>query len=156
MLGDKEDIEHRKQLAKNNKVRREVKIDLYKKFLIPILPNNCTTWGITKQEQEKLNTFHWTPLRRVIVKQYPDRIFKKKMQENLKCKSITIEIPKQRWQKFELYEKVPANEAMIYYFTHSTKQSIRGWHRTTPVVIQLNKDINLVKTKYPEIKNLDL
>ena len=36
------------------------------------------------------------------------------MQENLKCKSITIEIPKQRWQKFELYEKVPANEAMIY------------------------------------------
>ena len=58
MLGDKEDIEYRKQLAKNKKVRREVKIDLYKKFLIPILPNNCTTWGITKQEQEKLNTFH--------------------------------------------------------------------------------------------------
>ena len=77
------------------------------------------------------------------------------MLENFKCKSITIEIAKQRWQKFELYEKVPANEAMIY-FTHSTKQSIRGWHRTTPVATQLNKDINLVKTKYPEIKNLDL
>ena len=30
------------------------------------------------------------------------------------------------------------------------KQSFRGKHRTT-VVTQLNKDIDLVKTKYPEV-----
>ena len=36
------------------------------------------------------------------------------------------------------------------YDTHSMKQSFGGKH-TTAVVTQLSKDIDLVKTKYPEV-----
>ena len=49
-----------------------------------------------------------------------------------------------------LNEKVPANEPKIYNFTCSMKQSFRGKHRTT-LATQLNKDMDLVKTKYPEV-----
>ena len=109
---------------------------------------------MAKQKQEKSNTFHWKQLRRVIVKQYPDRISNKKLYEKFKCKPITIEIAKWRWQKFahilKLNENVPTNEVIIYHFTHSMKQSFRGKHRTT-LVTQLNKGINLVKMKYLEV-----
>ena len=109
---------------------------------------------MAKQKQQKSNKFHWKQLRRVIVTQYPDRISNKKLHEQFKCKPITTEIAKWRLQKFahilKLNENVPTNEVIIYYFTHSMKQSFRGKHRTK-LVTQLNKDINLVKMKYPEV-----
>ena len=46
--------------------------------------------------------------------------------------------------------KVPAKEAMMHYFTHRPKQSFREKNRTVTAT-QLNKDIHLVKTEYPEV-----
>ena len=166
LLGDKEDIERRKQLAiagmnkfekiwiRNNKIREEIRIDLYKKFIVPILLYNCETWGMTKQDQEKLNTFHRKQLRRVIGKKYPDRISNNKLYERCKCSPITIDIAKRRWQKFghilRLNENVPANEAMRYYFSYNTNQSFRGRPRYT-IVTQLNDDVKLAKSLFPEM-----
>ena len=91
LLGNKEDTEHRKQLAiarmnkyekmwiKTTKVKQEVKRDFYNKFIIPVLPYKQETWGMAKQKQEKSNTFHRKQLRKVIIKQYPDRISNKKI-----------------------------------------------------------------------------
>ena len=68
--------------------------------------------------------------------------------------AITAEIVKGRLQKsghiLRLNEKVLANKVMIYYFTGNMKQSFRRKHRPT-IVTQLNKDTNLVKTKYREV-----
>ena len=79
---------------RNNKVRQKVKIDLYKKFVIPIQLYNCKSQGITKKEQEKLSTFHQKQLHGVIVNQHPDRILNKKFYEKFRCKPMTIEIAK--------------------------------------------------------------
>ena len=66
-----------------HKARQEVKTGLYNTFAVPILLRNCETWGMTKQKQKKLNTYHQKQLRRVIGKHCPDKISNKKFTKNV-------------------------------------------------------------------------
>ena len=83
LLGDKEDINRRKQLSiisinkyeikkklwiKEEHLNEQLRIELYKKLIKPFLPYNSPTWGLTAIDELKLDTFHRKQLRRVIGK----------------------------------------------------------------------------------------
>ena len=69
-LGDKEDIVRRKQLScgklvqmkkilkRKNVVRTEKKMKLYNSLVKSVLTYNACTWGLTKQDEKNLDSFH--------------------------------------------------------------------------------------------------
>ena len=97
LLGDEEDINRRKQLSiiginkyetlwiKKKHLNEHLQIELYKKLIKPVLLYNSSTWGLTANDELKLDTFHRKQLRRVIGKRYPDKISNAKLYE--KCKT---------------------------------------------------------------------
>ena len=86
LLGDKEDICRRKQLAsiamnkskkiwkRKNLVSQERRIKLYNSIVKSILLYNSGTWGLTKNDEKKLNTFHRKQLKQVLGIKWPHRI----------------------------------------------------------------------------------
>ena len=82
-LGDKEDIERRKQLARvkmiqmkkilkrKKVVRLEKKLKLYNALVRSVLTYNSCTWGLTKQDEQNLDSFHRQNLRQVAGVFYP-------------------------------------------------------------------------------------
>ena len=88
MLGDSEDIKRRKELAnialfnnkgiwkRKKKTKLKTRIKLYETVLY-----NCGTWGVSKCDQQKLNSFHRRQLRKVIEVQWPHKISNKKLYE---------------------------------------------------------------------------
>ena len=78
-LGDREDIQRRKELAtfalaKNDAIWKEnwktkltTRIRLYETLVKSVLLYNFRTWGVSKVDQRKLNSFHRRQLRKVIL-----------------------------------------------------------------------------------------
>ena len=56
-------------------------IELYKKLLKPV---NNSAWGLTANDELKLDIFHRKQLRRLIGKRYPDKISNSKLYEKYK------------------------------------------------------------------------
>ena len=88
-LGDREDIKRRKELvtialAKNDIIRkkkwktklttRNGRIKLYETLVKSVLLYNYGTWGVSKDDQRKLNSFHRNQLRKVVGIQWPQNI----------------------------------------------------------------------------------
>ena len=77
-LGDLEDIQRRKELAnidlakndaickKNWKTKLTTRIRLYEMLVKSVLLYNCGTWGVSKDDQRKLNSFHRRQLGKVV------------------------------------------------------------------------------------------
>ena len=77
-LGDWEDIQRRKELAtialmknnaiwkKNWKMKVTTRIRLYETLVKSVLLYNCGTWGVSKDDQRKLNSFYRRQLRKVL------------------------------------------------------------------------------------------
>ena len=77
-LGDLEDIQRRKELAnidlakndaickKNWKTKLTTRIRLYEMLVKSVLLYNCWTWGVSKDDQRKLNSFHRRQLGKVV------------------------------------------------------------------------------------------
>ena len=90
-LGDREDIQRRKELAtialakndaiwKNNwKTKLTTRIRLYETLVKSVLLYNCGTWGVSKNDQRKPNNFHTRQLRKVIGIQWPHKISNNKL-----------------------------------------------------------------------------
>ena len=89
-LGDREDIKRRKELSsvalannkdiwkkKKNKTKRKTRIRIYETAVKSILLYNCRTWGISKVDQKKLDSFHQRQLRKVIRVNWPKKISNK-------------------------------------------------------------------------------
>ena len=163
LLGDREDINRRKQLAivamnkyektwiRNTPLNQSVRLNVYNTVVKPVLLYNCSTWGLTVGDEDKLDSFHRKQLRRVLGKRYPDKISNKNLYETCKSKPISIEIAKQRWPLFghilRLEVDTPAYQSMLYYFQYLPKESYTGGKRTT-IVTTLNRDLELVKKKF--------
>ena len=86
-LGDREDIKRRKELvvatglAKNDiiwkkkwKTKLTTRIKLYETLVKSVLLYNYGTWGVSKDDQRKLNSFHRNQLRKVVGIQWPQNI----------------------------------------------------------------------------------
>ena len=85
-LGDREAIKRRKELvtialAKNDmiwkkkwKTKLATRIKLHETLVKSVLLYNHGTWGVLKDDQRKLNSFHRNQLRKVVGIQWPQNI----------------------------------------------------------------------------------
>ena len=166
LIGDKEDVDRRKQLStsalaklKNiwiagDKIKRKTKIKLYKALVRSILTYNCGTWALTQSEEEKLDAFHRKQLRKVLNIKYPVKITNKSLYKICDEKPISLYALENRWRLFghilRRHTEIPANKAMDAYFTLDGKRS-RGRPVTT-MPITLNKDLSRLPTGTLQLK----
>jgi hypothetical protein len=156
-LGDKEDIVRRKQLAsgklikmkkilkRKNVVRTEKKMKLYNVLVKSVLMYNSCTWGLTKDDEKNLNSFHRRQLRQVIGVLYPHKIRNAELYKVTRSRPLTIDITRARWKMFghalRLNENIPARKAMKWFFQVPVGvKKFRGRKRAT-IVTTLNRDI---------------
>ena len=157
-LGDPEDITRRKQLSnakliqmkKILKKRRVVnlrkKLKLYNALVKSVLTYNSCTWGLTKNDEKNLNSFHRRQLRQVINVIYPDRIGNNKLYKVTGTRPLSIDITKARWKMFghalRMNENTPARKAMKWFFEAPpvNVKKFRGRKRAT-IITTLNRDI---------------
>ncbi|XP_033103466.1 uncharacterized protein LOC117106228 [Anneissia japonica] len=161
LLGDSEDIARRKQLAsvsfnplytiwiRKDKVKEKVRLKLYNVLVKPILTYNSATWGLTKEEERKLDSFHRKHLRKIIGIRYQHKIKNTKLYDRCKVRPISLDILEFGWRLFghilRLQREVPANKAINYYFENSKHKKYRGRSRTTLPVTLSNDLITLHK-----------
>ena len=159
-LGDREDIQRRKELAtialakndaiwKNNwKTKLTTRIRLYETLVKSVLLYNCGTWGVSKDDQRKLNNFHRRQLRKVIGIQWPHKIPNNTLHKITRKNPLSITITESRWKLLghilRLSADCPARKAMRYYFEERTNKIFRE-RRGTTIVGTLNEDIKRTK-----------
>ena len=159
-LGDREDIQRRKEfstiaLAKNYTIWKENwktkltnRIRLYKTLVKSVLLYSCGTWGVSKDDQKKLNSFHRRQLRKVIGIQWPHKISNNKLYKITGTKPLSITMTERRWKLLghilRLPADCPARKLMRYYFEERTNKVFRGRRRTT-IVSTLNENIKRTK-----------
>ena len=157
-LGDWEDIKRRKELATialakngwiiNWKMKLTTRIRLYETLVKSVLLYNCRTWGVSKNDQRKLNSFHRRQLRKVIGIQWSHKISNNKLYKITGTKPLSITTTERRWKLLghilRLPAECPARKAMRYYFEERTNKIFRARRRTT-IVSTLNEDIKRTK-----------
>ena len=163
LLGDREDIARRKQLSNvsmhkfteiwsRRRVKLPRKMKLYNALVRSILLYNCGTWGMSKKDEDGMDSFHRQQLRHTLNIKYPYRIKTKHLYTITKTHPISADIAKARWKLFghtlRMKADTPARKAMKFFFEERTEKKFRGRKRTTIVNI-LNRDIELTKKKYP-------
>ena len=164
LLGDAEDISRRKQLSTvalnnmnkiwNNKkyTPRKRRIQLYGSLVKSILLYNCSTWGISKTTQKKINSFHRKQLRRVINVKWPHKISSKKLYEVTNTRPLSIDITERRWKMLghvlRMNKDSPARKAMKFYFEKRSNKKFLGRKRTT-IVTTINNDIQKTRANNP-------
>ena len=113
-----------------------------------VLLYNCETWGVSKDDQRKLNSFHRRQLRKVIGIQWPHKISNNKLYKITGTKPLSITITERRWKLLghilRLPADCPARKATRYYFEERTNKIFTGRRRTT-IVSTLNEDIKRTK-----------
>ena len=92
---------------------------LYKSLFKLILIYNSVTWGLTKNEEETLTSFHRQQLRRVLNAKYPANISNVKLYKQTGEDVLSLEILQIKWKLFghvlRSYPDTPAQKAMNYY-----------------------------------------
>ena len=163
LIGDSEDVKRRKQLASaalnkleklwkhKKKVKRSTKLKAYKALVKPVLLYNCSTWGLTKTERNKLDAFHRKQLKRVLNIRWPTKISNIRLYQITKEEPINITCKRARWELLghilRRDNNIPANQAMSYYF-EATKPGFPGAKRTTLATV-LNEDLAELNTPQP-------
>ena len=156
LLGDHEDILQRKQLAitslrnlneiwiRKNRIRPEIRVKLYKTIVKPVLLYNSQTWGLTKSDENNLDSFHRKQLRIVLHIKYPNIVSNKNIYEITDEIPLSLTISKSRWMflghVLRLHEDTPARKSMKYYFTTSYSKGFRGTQRIT-LPITIDRDL---------------
>ena len=86
LLGEAEDVARRKQLAnvafrklstvwfRRPRISLPLGLRLYESFVVPVLTYNMGTWGLTKAELDRLDTYHRRHLCQIIGIHWPNRI----------------------------------------------------------------------------------
>ena len=100
------------------KIKRHTKIKTYEALVKPVLLYNCSTWGLTKTDREKLYAFHRKQLRRVLNIKWPTKIKNTKLYKITREEPISITCKRARWALFgQILRRdtnIPANQAMIF------------------------------------------
>ena len=175
LLGDSEDMIRRKQLAmasmnrlqsvwlRKDHISEAKRLRLYNCLIFPILLYNCSTWGISKKDEESLDAFHRSQLRYLLGKKFPSVISNENLYIRCGAYPVSLFILKARWKLFghilRLDRKCPANAAMDFYFELTNDKKFRGRPRTT-LVTTLQSDIKKTLEKIPSfpikcLKNAD-
>ena len=130
------------------KMKLTTRIQLYETLVKSILLYNCGTWGASKDELRKLNSFYRRQLRKVIRIQWPHKNLNNKLYKITGTNQLSITIIKRRWKLLghilRLSANFPARTAIRYYLEERTNKIFRGRRRTTIVSI-LNEGIKQTK-----------
>ena len=131
LLGDREDIARRKQLATvslrkldslwiRRKVKVERRVKLYNTLVRSILLYNCGTWGMSTTDDNNIDSFHRQQLRQTLNIRYPNKIRSKHLYKTTKQHAISVDITRARWKLFghtlRMDKETPARKAMKFYF----------------------------------------
>ena len=127
------------------------RIQLYESLVKSILLYNCSTWGLTKTSEKKLDSFHRRQLRKILNIKWPRTINCKKLYLITNTKPLSIEIAERRWKMLghvlRMDKDSPARKAMKFYFEKRSNRKFIGRKRAT-IVSTINRDIYKTKTKY--------
>ena len=156
LIGDSEDLSRRKQLSiaslnnlnkiwiRKDHIKQSLRIKLYKSLIKPILTYNSETWGLTKKEEQNLDSFHRKQLRNILNIKYPAHIGNSEVYKQAREEMLSLEILKKRWKLFGHILRsnigTPAQKAMNHYFTKSSEKKFSGKPRMT-LPSKLNNDI---------------
>ena len=162
LIGDAEDVKRRKMLAsaalnklnkmwKHKKPERSTKIKTYKALVKSILMYNCSTWGLTKCEWSRIDSFHRKQLKTVLGIRWPTKISNARLYEITQEEPISTTCKRARWTLLGHILRrdadIPANQAMKFYF-QTKAPGFRGAKRITLPVI-LNEDLAEISTPHP-------
>ena len=148
LLGSKEDIKNRKHLAtiamnklmqvwiRKDKLKTKTKVKLYNALVKSVLLYNCGTWALTKTEELKLDAFHRKQLRILLGIRYPTKISNSSLYNKCKESPLSTQILNSRWRLFghvlRRDQNIPANLAMNFFFTNTSKRPIGRPPTTLP------------------------
>ena len=165
LLGDKEDINRRKNLAciamrelsklwyKRNLTTMKTRLRLYESLVKSILLYNYCTWALTKKDEKEIDSFHRRQLRNIIGIKWPNRIKNKNLYKITDTKPISVEITKRRWKMLghtlRMNPNTPARRSMKYFFEKRSKKKFKGRKRAT-IITTINNDITRTKRIYPD------
>ena len=163
LLGDKEDIAHRKQLASSSmnslkklwtqkKVGIKRKLKLYNTLVKSILTYNSSTWGVSISDENNLDSFQRRQLRDTLNIKYPHKINSIALYKTTNTKPLSVDITKARWKllghTLRMDKDTPARKAMKFYFQNENCAKFRGRRRSN-IVNTINRDIINTKHKFP-------
>ena len=147
LIGDAEDVKRRSQLASaalnkhsklwagKKKIKNKTKLRIYKTLVKPILTYNCSSWGLNKSEEDRLDAFHRKQLKRVLGIKYPTKISNKKLYKKTNEIPISKISKKGRWRLLghilRRDQNIPANQAMTHYSKMRDNKGFKGKPRTT-------------------------
>ena len=130
LLGDAEDVAHRKQLAllalrrmwtlwlQRQHVGEALRLSLYNAFIVPVL-TYTGTWALTQAESACLDSFHRTQLKHLLGIKWPQRISNKVLYQRCQCEPLSIKITEARWRLFGHVLRMPQNvPAQTVTFNH--------------------------------------
>ena len=170
LLGDKEDIENRKQLSRaalfklrhvwlrNNKIKQSTVLKLYRALVKSVLLYNSATWGLTQSDENKLDTFHRKQLKYILKIKYPTKISNQALYKLCNETPLSLQILEARWRLLghilRRDSEIPANKAINFYFSKSEGEKYRGRPITT-LPVTLHKDLTRVQGQLKTIKDLE-
>ena len=164
LLREKEDIKNRKRLInialtkleyiwldrRNFFIQRRAK--LYNMLAKSILLYNCSTWGMTIQDEQQLDSFHRKQLRRILNIRWPHKIRNKKLYDKTNSKPVSIEMTRRRWNLLghilRLDKETLARKAMKFMFAERSNKTFRGRKRAT-IYTTINRHIKKTKENNP-------
>ena len=115
--------------------------------VVPVLTYSMGTWGLTKAELDRLDTYHRRHLRQVIGIHWPNRISNAALYRRCRCHPISEDVKSARWRLFghvlRMPLDAPAQQAIDYYFADTGVATFRGRPRTT-LPTALNADLRRV------------
>ena len=119
LLGEAEDVARRKQLAnvafrklwtvwfRRAHISLQLRLRLYASFVIPVLTYNMGTWGLTKADLDRIDTYHRRHLRPIIGVHWPNRISNVALYHRCQCRPISESIVTARWRLFGHVLRLP-------------------------------------------------
>ena len=118
-----------------------------------VLTYNCGTWGLTKKDEEILDTFHRKQLKFLIHKRFPHIISNTNLYKRCNEYTLSLFILRSRWKRFghilRLEDQTPAYKTMVFYFEKTDAKGFRGRPRTT-IATTINNDIKRTADKIVE------
>ena len=167
LLGDREDVARRKQLAaaafsslwslwtRGSSISEKGRIRLYKALVLPILLYNSSTWALTKSALKQLDAFHPRQLRSLIQVKWPQKISNVALYQRCSLEPLNLGVKSAQWRLLghilRLPDECPARMAMEYYFKDKDAKKWRGRPCTT---IQSGLSADLKISRNGQLYNL--
>nr|KAG5694275.1 hypothetical protein BaRGS_031993 [Batillaria attramentaria] len=102
------------KIWRTRNIGRNTKIKLFKTLVRPVLLYGCEAWKITKTEEEKMDSFQYMCLRKILRIWWPQRISNKTISETSGVAKISEEIRRRRWNWIgHVLRKERNNDCMV-------------------------------------------